>query len=85
MSTATISPPVAGIDLSESLYEVVDGNTVQKPFMGARENGLAFLLAMQIATNRAGLAGDVVRIPTVARSSKAAGRVIRFRSALACR
>jgi Uma2 family endonuclease len=49
MATATILPPAETLDLSESLYEVVDGVILEKPTMGAYENSLASLLGLQLA------------------------------------
>ena len=53
MSTATLSPPAEsatdGLDLSESLYEVIDGVVVEKPSMGAYENSLASDLVLKLS------------------------------------
>lgn len=52
MATASMptapADPTAGLDLSESLYEVIDGVVVEKPPMGAYEYELVFLLGREI-------------------------------------
>ena len=53
MSTATLLPEAKsatdGLDLSELLYEVIDGIIVEKPPMGAYEYRLGFKLGVRLA------------------------------------